>query len=815
MPHENDQASGIAEAILSELDHFQKHFKPSGGALTGAGQYHLLNEPCVAYAVTQKFGGPQVEIFLCRNYVPFGYTPSRTSIDYASYLSPLGRIIAKKPGETHSIAVFESQTYELKAKDDFRPRKDQGQWDAIDNRMAWVRGGLAIRSLRKLLDGIREKQPARAISYSVQLPDQAILDEAQDDIFRLPFTGYILITGAPGTGKTTVLLKRLSQKTKKEFLTEAESKGLTDQAFKDGKNWILFTPSDLLKVYLKEAMAKELLPASDEHVKVYRTFRLEVLRDSGFIKVGPHGYFKQAPPGQPLMKRTTGAEQLNLHKAFSEHLGSSYAHLFREALQKFNNEIRAPLGRLTDANQKVLVTALDIMAKTGGEALELREAQRRAADYRKLNEDLNAIVQTIRGIAEILDRAANVTASGIYSYVGRWQRASSSLTTQEIDTAVFPQIPELVSKLRKEVRDLIEALSLARLLLLIPRAYQEFREMSETQSRFFETESDKALRDRQLSEPEQDVLLYQALDFTRALRSELPGDMTGVPDELRSLLTRFRLLVTVDEATDFSPLELACMERFALPEGGVTISGDLMQRVTETGLRDWSELENVCRPYQTCELNISYRQTERLFNIARDLYKHATGLQPKFKSAYPHRPEDPPAVSFKSGKETPAAKWLVERICEIFILGSNHLPTTAILVPTPADVEQLKAALLPLLHENGLELDASHGGQNLGDSARVRIFPVEHIKGLEFEAVFYVGIDRMAEIHKDLIDKYVYVGLSRARSFLGVVFERQFPPRLKCIEHHFEHDGSWRKITPQNGIPEIQPRLAELPAASS
>jgi superfamily I DNA/RNA helicase len=93
--------------------------------------------------------------------------------------------------------------------------------------------------------------------------------------------------------------------------------------------------------------------------------------------------------------------------------------------------------------------------------------------------------------------------------------------------------------------------------------------------------------------------------------------------------------------------------------------------------------------------------------------------------------------------------------------------------------------------ENGLELEASHGGQALGDSARVRIFPVEFIKGLEFEAVFYVGLDRMAEIHKDLIDNYVYVGLSRARSFLGVTIERQFPPRLKSIADHFVQDGSW------------------------
>jgi hypothetical protein len=816
-------ANNIAKAILSELDHFQDHFKPSGGALSGAGQHRLLDEPCVGYALTQKPDGTQVEVFLCRNYVPLGYEPSRTSIDYASYLSPMGRIIAKKPGDAHSFEVkhhklgflLEAYTYALQAKDEFRPRKEDSRWDATDNQMAWIGGRVAVRSLRKLLEGIKQGEPGRTIRYSVELPDQAILDEAQDDVFRLPLASYVFITGAPGTGKTTVLLKRLSQKTKKEFLTEAELKSLTDQTFQDGRNWILFTPSDLLKVYLKEAMGKELLPATDENVKVYRTFRLEVLRDSGFIKVGQRGYFKQVAPDTMLMKRVSGAEQLSLNKAFGDFLPTAYSLRFRESLQHFNNEIRGPLGKLTDASQEVLVAALDILGKAGGDVIAFQNAQRRAAEYRNLNEDLKRIVETTRGIAEALDTAAAITPSVIYNYVGRWQRDGLSLSPAKIDTAVFPHIPPLVSKLRTEVKGLVEALSLARMFLLIPRAYQEFRERTDIKNRFFDAKADKAVGDRQLSEPEQDVLLLHALEFTRQLRTDLPGDLAGVPDELRSLVARFRLLVTVDEATDFSPLELACIERLALPEGGVTISGDLMQRVTENGLREWSDIETVCRPHQRCELNVSYRQTERLFNIARDLYRHAAGSEPKFKSAYPHRPEDPPALTFRSGKETPAAQWLVDRICEIFTLGNNHLPTTAILVPTPADVEPLRTALFPLLYENGLELDASQGGQNLGDAARVRIFPVEQIKGLEFEAVFYVGLDRMAEVHRELIDKYVYVGLSRARSFLGVAFERQFPVRLKCIESHFEYGGSWNKVIPERGSGDHQLGIAEPPEAGS
>jgi hypothetical protein len=64
-------------------------------------------------------------------------------------------------------------------------------------------------------------------------------------------------------------------------LTEAEQRIASQAEWDSGRNWMLFTPSDLLKSYLKEALNKELLPADDEHVKVYTTFsQHDVARDS-------------------------------------------------------------------------------------------------------------------------------------------------------------------------------------------------------------------------------------------------------------------------------------------------------------------------------------------------------------------------------------------------------------------------------------------------------------------------------------------------------------------------------------------------------
>ncbi|WP_241001563.1 hypothetical protein, partial [Pseudomonas viridiflava] len=91
------------------------------------------------------------------------------------------------------------------------------------------------------------------IRQSMALRDQPILDKFQDEIFRLPLDSQLMIMGPPGTGKTTTLIKRLSQKLEIEFLDEREKRLAVDDAA--GKthvhSWVMFTPTELLKHYLK------------------------------------------------------------------------------------------------------------------------------------------------------------------------------------------------------------------------------------------------------------------------------------------------------------------------------------------------------------------------------------------------------------------------------------------------------------------------------------------------------------------------------------------------------------------------------------
>lgn len=72
-------------------------------------------------------------------------------------------------------------------------------------------------------------------------------------------------------------------------------------------------------------------------------------------------------------------------------------------------------------------------------------------------------------------------------------------------------------------------------------------------------------------------------------------------------------------------------------------------------------------------------------------------------------------------------------------------------------------------------------GQSLGVDRDVRVFSVEHVKGLEFEAVFFVGVDVLAEQMLDLFGKYLYVGATRAATYLGLTCEGKLPEPISSL----------------------------------
>jgi superfamily I DNA/RNA helicase len=73
----------------------------------------------------------------------------------------------------------------------------------------------------------------------------------------------------------------------------------------------------------------------------------------------------------------------------------------------------------------------------------------------------------------------------------------------------------------------------------------------------------------------------------------------------------------------------------------------------------------------------------------------------------------------------------------------------------------------------------------------VNVTHIQHIKGLEFEAVFFIGIDGLAQRLPDLFQRFLYVGVTRAAPYLAVTCERALPNLIEPLRSHFGMSSDW------------------------
>ena len=135
------------------------------------------------------------------------------------------------------------------------------------------------------------------------------------------------------------------------------------------------------------------------------------------------------------------------------------------------------------------------------------------------------------------------------------------------------------------------------------------------------------------------------------------------------------------------------------------------------------------------------------------------------------------------------ANWLSGRIEEVE-RAVGHLPSIAIFVDGEERIDPLVQRIGRYLQEHSLTIVGCKEGRVVGEAKEVRVFDVKHIKGLEFEAVFVVGIDHLAERLPHLFDRYLYVAVSRAATFLAVTSEGNLPQRLESVRCQFS-TGTW------------------------
>ncbi|MDE2784446.1 MAG: hypothetical protein OXK77_15945 [Gemmatimonadota bacterium] len=307
------------------------------------------------------------------------------------------------------------------------------------------------------------------------------------------------------------------------------------------------------------------------------------------------------------------------------------------------------------------------------------------------------------------------------------------------------------------------------------------------------------LEGKRVGPDELDLVLFLQLWLLR-LRRTVPSLQRSARSNLSAVFeSSLREVIAVDEATDFSPIQLACMAMAANPVYDcVTLSGDLMQRMTDYGLRDWEEYESVARevglaPVHQAGLQVNYRQSRRLLSVTNRLYEAGTGSVAPTSSPYAPSEHDPPPLLHVGADLPDCAAWIARRVVEIRGSYDEHgiIPTIAVLVPDEPSVNTLADAMEDALSFSGnIEIDRCHGGRVLGEGAFVRIFNVEHIKGIEFEAAFFHDMGDIAARFPQLAEKLLYVGLSRASLYLGITAIGSVPHVLDPLVDDLK-DGDW------------------------
>lgn len=844
-------------------------------------QRKLKEKPFIAYVKATVDGQPRI-FFICRGYTPKGYSPSTPSSRFVNYLSPMGRLVEMDAGDEHEVITpagkIEVSVFE---KDLFKPERKDHRWDGINNRFFLDIGTYSIPSLvdfLRSLESIIQRKPeldlvkdiqeletrlheelekkikirkglTREVIEKMELRDQPTLDDKQGEIFRQPLASQLIISGAPGTGKTTLLIKRIAQKCDFSYLESFETSGLSPEQvslFINKENWILFTPTELLKIYLKESFAKELLPASDQRIKIWEEERMILARDTlKFLRVGDQGFFRKV--SRQIVRADCNQDLIEYAETFVTFYGQLFVEDFHKAVdtikknnidQEMISGLEKIVKQLNEASFRNETDRILILVEELYKLQEILNRRNKEVNERIENITNNIIASKPRVLEEVFEEMKSFksdaeedlldevdeegeTESPTTEYTvlaKRQMKRTLAFHAQRLATdrkipsksihnrvlgiieSFLPEPPEL-EKLGKRLIDRRAAGLMTRgytnMLNRIPNFYNRFRQhLLKNEPRLFNEGTENDIKERKICGVEIDLLIFVMLKNARKIFDRHGNllDENSRIELLEDIKDKYATQIAVDEATDFSTIQLGCMYYLAHPRyTSVSFAGDLMQRVTDFGLTDWEECKFITKNFETHNVDKVYRQSPKLLKIAEVLYEHSVGQAPPFKSAFLSSDADPSPLKFDEGIENESlGKWVAYRILEIFQV-SHSLPSTAIFVADDDQIDHVLRVIEDPLEENSIGVKGCPKGEILGSEGKVRIFSVKYIKGLEFESVFFINLNEISKRAPQLVDKYLYVGLTRAASFLGVTYDGAFPEKIRFAEGYFE-DGDWGRL---------------------
>lgn len=811
----------------------------------------LTIEPAIARVVVLQEDGTPLVYYICRHTAEsIPGSPHKL----AGRNTPAGRLASLDVGDEHELRTPGGlQSVQVVEKALLHAISNHQGWDSRDSILrSEAYGPVTVISMRDLLGGanldaeeidilgaiLAEDEKAaniidgikRNVITKMGLRDQPILDRYQDEIFRLNLDSQLLIVGPPGTGKTTTLIRRLGQKADREYLNDHERR-LVDGATGDaqpshGDSWLMFTPTDLLKQYLKEAFAREGIAAPDQKISTWTRYRLDLARNHFRILRGTSGggsyVLRDVDPFGPhvLQNQTEWYEDFAAWERndFWDELAAAAS-----TMSKSKDSAAARLGvraenMVRDTARSMLSTALLEMVVLSDETQTILDALKASSDNllrSHLNLQVNRDRQMLNELADFLDNLGSDDDEGDDPESDDEEESQSPKTRLALAAATVSRNIRSQARARAggrslakgtragkiaawlgdrtlsldELRELGESLQLQTALRRftnpvrryvngLPTRYRRFRRLRQTEGVWYAATAPAAADAGPL---EVDAMLLCSLRTLSGLARER-SVLRGIDDSAFGMVKEFMALtrnqVMVDEATDFSPLQLACMGELSNPRiASFFACGDFNQRITTWGSRSPADMKWAFPEIEVRPIQVTYRHSQQLSHLASEIVRLCSG-----ETVDVILPKDvnsagvDPVLATNLSSHSDIVNWLAARVIEIEKLTSP-LPSVAILVNDEDAVGPLAEALKGALSGANLNVVPCHDGQFAGQENDIRVFDVQHIKGLEFEAVFFIGVDELGYRRPELFDKYLYVGATRAATYLGMTCDGPALPR--------------------------------------